>query len=349
MEHSRIMHVDPEKPPVLLKSRYQREAGGRDLRPQTSHHHPRQEGGDENAKVFFIGTATAIIEWKGIRILTDPNFLHSGDHVHLGPGVTSRRQTDPAVDLHELPPIHAVLLSHYHEDHFDGKVEESLNREFPIITTKHGKNCLTSSAKQEPFRNVRALDCFDSLALQIRGLDKGDEGRFPTVKITGMPGKHVPSGPMTLVNNLLQGVPPTNGWMIEFGKSTPSLSKGSEGNIKTGYRIYITGDTLFVDDLKQIPEWLQGERIDLMLIHLGGTTIPGPSLPLVMVTMDAKQGMQLQNLVEPDLTIPIHYNDYDVFMSPLGDFKKEVSRAGLQDRVVYLDRGEEYRFTVTEE
>lgn len=49
-----------------------------------------------------------------IDIRTQPNFLHAGDHVHLGPGVTGTRQTNPALDLHELPRIDAVLLSHYH-------------------------------------------------------------------------------------------------------------------------------------------------------------------------------------------------------------------------------------------
>jgi L-ascorbate metabolism protein UlaG (beta-lactamase superfamily) len=44
-----------------------------------------------------------------------------------------------------------------------------------------------------------------------------------------------------------------------------------------------------------------------MLIHLGGTTIPSPSVPLLMVTMDAKQGLELVRLINPDLTIPIHY------------------------------------------
>jgi L-ascorbate metabolism protein UlaG (beta-lactamase superfamily) len=83
-----------------------------------------------------------------------------------------------------------------------------------------------------------------------------------------------------------------------------------------------------------------------MLIHLGGTTIPGPSMPLLMVTMDAKQGVEMMQLINPDLTIPIHYDDYDVFMSPLSDFKKAVSEAGLDDKVVYLDRKDEYKFSV---
>jgi hypothetical protein len=30
------------------------------------------------------------------------------DHVHLGPGVTGTRKTNPAVDLHDLPRIDLV-------------------------------------------------------------------------------------------------------------------------------------------------------------------------------------------------------------------------------------------------
>lgn len=62
-----------------------------------------------------------------------------------------------------------------------------------------------------------------------------------------------------------------------------------------------------VDDLKQIPARYKGQNIDLMLVHLGGTTIPSPSMPLLMVTMDAKQGLELVRLINPDLTIPVHY------------------------------------------
>lgn len=35
--------------------------------------------------------------------------------MHLGPGVSSLRKTNPGVDLHDLPRIDMVLLSHYHE------------------------------------------------------------------------------------------------------------------------------------------------------------------------------------------------------------------------------------------
>lgn len=34
--------------------------------------------------------------------------------MHLGPGVTGTRVTNPAVDLQDLPHVDVVLLSHYH-------------------------------------------------------------------------------------------------------------------------------------------------------------------------------------------------------------------------------------------
>ncbi len=117
-------------------------------------------------------------------------------------------------------------------------------------------------------------------------------------------------------------VPPTNGWMIELGyKSDEDFKCGyrcvqSLGGLwndplwltfESSNRIYISGDTLLVDELKEIPKRYAGKNIDLMLIHLGGTTIPSPSVPLLMVTMDAEQGLGLVKLIDPDLTIPIHY------------------------------------------
>jgi L-ascorbate metabolism protein UlaG (beta-lactamase superfamily) len=262
--------------------------------------HPNVAG-NENASLFFVGTATTILEWAGVRLMTDPNFLHAGDHVHLGPGVTSTRRTNPAVDLHDLPRIDMVLLSHYHADHFDQLVENSLRRDLPIVTTPHAKECLVDHKEDgEKFTAVTDLDFWESCVIRVDGGDlKG-----AAIKVTGMPGKHVPPGPLNVLNELLHAVPPTNGWMLELGHI-----KEGEGDesFTNGYRIYISGDTLLVDELKEIPKRYKGQNIDLMLIHLGGTTIPSPSVPLLMVTMDAEQGIKLVQLIQPDITIPIHY------------------------------------------
>jgi L-ascorbate metabolism protein UlaG (beta-lactamase superfamily) len=62
--------------------------------------------------------------------------------------------------------------------------------------------------------------------------------------------------------------------------------------------------------------------------------------------MDGKQGVQLMQIVTPQHAIPIHYDDYDVFTSPLADFQQEVQAAGLEERVHYLRHGDTYTFTV---
>lgn len=331
--HKGSLHLSPSNRRPLLKDT-NHVGDDKSVSAKATKTHPQGNQETEDASVYFIGTATTIIEWKGFRILTDPNFLHAGDHVHLGPGVTAQRKTNPAIDLSDLPALDAILLSHYHEDHFDKLVEDSLNRNFPIISTPHAKKCLTS--KVEPFRNVTDLDFFDNMILRQ---DKNSDGEEYVVKVTAMPGEHVPPGALKAVNDILGAVPPTNGWMLELGS-------GQDDHVRTGYRIYISGDTLIVDELKGITQWLQDRRVDLMLVHLGGTTIPGPSAPLIMVTMDAKQGVELMKMIDPDITIPIHYDDYDVFLSSLDDFKKTVQDAGLENRVVYLDRDEKYKFKV---
>ena len=42
------------------------------------------------------------------------------------------------------------------------------------------------------------------------------------------------------------------------------------------------------------------------------------------------------------------FSDYDVFLSPLSDFKDEMKKAGLDEKVVYLDRGDAFHFKVRE-
>lgn len=141
------------------------------------------------------------------------------------------------------------------------------------------------------------------MIVDLQNSEKQDTTKTPALKVTGMAGKHVPPGPLSIANDLLGAVPPTNGWMLELGYRTGS----DDESFQNGYRIYISGDTLFVDELKEIPQRYAGQNIDLMLIHLGGTTIPSPSMPLLMVTMDAVQGVKLMQLINPDVTVPIHY------------------------------------------
>jgi L-ascorbate metabolism protein UlaG (beta-lactamase superfamily) len=259
--------------------------------------------------IFFVGTATVVIRYAGFTFLTDPNFLHAGDHVHLGYGLTSRRVTNPAVEVEDLPPLDFVLLSHLHGDHFDRVAERKLNKATPIVSTRHATRYL----RRNGFTSAHALRTWETMPIT-----KGEA----RLGVTAMPGTHAP-GPLAKL------LPPVMGSMLEF--------EGPNG--ETRLRLYISGDTLVHDGLREIPR--RYPEIDLGLVHLGGTRVLG-----VLVTMDGHQGVEAIRIIGPRTAIPIHYNDYTAFKSPLEDFKRAVVEAGLEHRVHYLGHGETYEFEV---
>ncbi|WP_306052986.1 MBL fold metallo-hydrolase [Natronococcus wangiae] len=276
---------------------------------------PPEDADLERGSIFFVGTATVILRYVGFTVLTDPNFLHRGDHVHLGYGITSRRRTDPALEIGDLPPIDLVLLSHYHGDHFDRVAEEKLDADLPIVTTPHAAGELAAKG----FRETYPLETWDEFRVR-----KGDA----ELAITATPGRH---GPPVLS----KGLPPVMGSVLGFrptdaGPEAPPL-----------LRLYVSGDTLVYDALEEIPE--RYPDVDLALLHLGGTRILG-----VLLTMDAAQGVEAVDLIDAETTIPIHYNDYEVFRSPLSNFKRAVEKAGLEDRVAYLEHGETFEFEASD-
>src|SRR6201992_3053304 len=85
--------------------------------------------------VYFIGNATTLIRFAGLTILTDPAFLHMGEHVYLGHGIWARREVEPACQIADLPPIDLVVLSHYHGDHFGDVAAHELDKKLPIVST----------------------------------------------------------------------------------------------------------------------------------------------------------------------------------------------------------------------
>jgi L-ascorbate metabolism protein UlaG (beta-lactamase superfamily) len=257
--------------------------------------------------IFFIGTATVLVRYAGFTILTDPNFLHRGEHVRLGYGLRSRRLTDPALEIDALPPLDLVVLSHLHEDHWDRVAEARLDRALPVVTTPSAADALTGRG----FSAAAPLATWETLACA-----KGSA----RLRITSMPGRH---GPPVLSRAL----PEVMGSLLEF--------ETAEG--LRLLRIYITGDTLVHDRIREIHA--RYADIDLALLHLGGTRVLG-----VLVTMDGPQGVEMMRIVQPRLAIPIHYDDYTVFRSPLSDFQDAVSAARLEDHVHYLRRGDTFAF-----
>jgi L-ascorbate metabolism protein UlaG (beta-lactamase superfamily) len=262
------------------------------------------QGPDE---LVFIGTATTLIRFGGFTLLTDPNFLHSGESIHVGYGLHARRLTNPAIELEQLPPLDLVVLSHLHEDHFDRLVAERLDRSLPIVTTGQAATALRALG----FSQARDLRTWDSWSFR-----KGDT----RLRVTALPAQHTP---LAIMQPFL---PRVMGSLLTFSSASDD---------RPLLRVYVSGDTLLHDELREIPR--RFPDIDLGLFHLGGTRVLG-----VMLTMDDRQGVEAVRLIAPQRAIPIHYEDYDRFKSPLDDFRRAVEAAGLADKVEYLGRGERY-------
>jgi hypothetical protein len=91
--------------------------------------------------------------------------------------------------------------------------------------------------------------------------------------------------------------------------------------------------------LKEIPA--RFDSIDVGVLHLGGTRLPaGPRLPFgLTVTMDGRQGAELVAILALPKAIPVHFDDYGVFASPLADFTREMRRREMADRIIEVPRG----------
>jgi L-ascorbate metabolism protein UlaG (beta-lactamase superfamily) len=261
--------------------------------------------------VTFIGTATTLLRLGGFTLLTDPNFLHAGQRAYLGYGLWTKRRTDPAMEIAELPPLDGVVLSHLHGDHFDRVARAGLAKDLPIVTTPQAERRL----RKWGFGAANGLTTWESHEA-TRGTQR--------LRITAVPGRHGPG----LVGSLL---PPVMGSIIDL----------EEGGRRV-LRIYVTGDTLNHRMLQEIPQ--RYPDIDAMLIHLGGTRVLG-----VLVTMDDRQGTDLVELIRPTLTLPIHYDDYRVFRSPLRDFLTRAEQRRVPSGIRPLRRGETVPLRATAE
>ncbi len=76
--------------------------------------------------VTWVGHSTFLVQLDGVNILTDP---HWGDRASPVDFAGPRRLVPPGVAFADLPPIHAVVISHDHYDHLDTETVDRLARE----------------------------------------------------------------------------------------------------------------------------------------------------------------------------------------------------------------------------
>jgi L-ascorbate metabolism protein UlaG (beta-lactamase superfamily) len=124
---------------------------------------PQPELWDPNRiTVSWLGHATVLIDFYGIRILTDPVlFPKVGAHFKVGT-IGPKRLVGPGLSVQELPSIDIALLSHAHMDHFDLRTLRTLPRSTRAVTARS----TTDLFQRTRLRDVTELSWGESTRIQ---------------------------------------------------------------------------------------------------------------------------------------------------------------------------------------
>jgi len=106
--------------------------------------------------VTWVGHATMLVQLDGVNILTDPIWSDRSGPLGFGP----HRLVPPGLRFEDLPPIHAVIISHDHYDHLDLPTVKRLAREHhPRFFVPLG---VGKWLRHEGIGNVVELDWWDA-------------------------------------------------------------------------------------------------------------------------------------------------------------------------------------------
>jgi L-ascorbate metabolism protein UlaG (beta-lactamase superfamily) len=233
--------MEAPEPPTLRSSRVRRWLGHlfrewtveswRLIAPASAKPEP-EKWSDAAVTLAWLGHATVLINFFGIKILTDP-VLFPRIGIRL-PGFTigPKRLTAPALGLDELPQIDLILLSHAHFDHFDRRTLRCFDENTSVITARATSDLL----RRTRFRDITELEWRERMTFETTAAGELNVSAFP-VKHWGARKQR----------DTYRGY---NGYLLE----------------RSGRRIIFVGDTAMTDSFAELRR--RGE-IDLAIMPIG--------------------------------------------------------------------------------
>jgi L-ascorbate metabolism protein UlaG (beta-lactamase superfamily) len=165
-------------------------------------------------RIVYVGGPTVLLDFGGVRLLTDPTFDPSGSEYKSG-AATLRKLTGPALTPEALGPLDYVLLSHdHHFDNLDYAGRELLADAKQVLTTEEGEQRLGGNSRG--LKNWESVDVANS------------DGRV--LRVVATPARHGPEGL-------------SRGAVIGFVLFCPEAPEQT---------IYISGDTVFYEDVSEV-------------------------------------------------------------------------------------------------
>ncbi|MGW2646673.1 MBL fold metallo-hydrolase [Streptomyces sp. NPDC001393] len=189
----------------------------------------------EPVPVRVLGGPTVLIEYGGLRLLTDPTFDTPGDYPR-GSGRFLSKTAPPRLPQTDLGPVDVVLLSHdEHPDNLDHSGRALLASVPRTLTTSGGAVRLGGTAEGlAPWQSVE--------------LPRPDGG---TLTVTGVPALHGPDGADAVI-----------GEVIGFVLTSADLPT-----------VYVSGDNASLELVKEIAD--RFGPVDTAVLFAGAPRIPG--------------------------------------------------------------------------
>ncbi|WP_286272201.1 MBL fold metallo-hydrolase [Thalassotalea hakodatensis] len=246
---------------------------------------------NKNISIKWLGGPTVLITFNGMSILTDPMFGYGDKAFYMadpnemfdlakGPNMKHHKRITAFPGI-ALETVDLVVLSHAHEDHFDQKAEQLLNKNTPFLLPPANIEQL----QKKGFNRLSTLSVGDSISY------KAGEGK---VTFTAVTAHHTDNGD---IKHLLgEG----NGYWITFEQDNWQ------------YTLYWTGDTLATKDL--IDEVKALGQIDLLIAHMGRVGTTGP---LGKISMGADDVIAMSAALQPEKLLPIHHSTYALYLEPI--------------------------------
>ena len=186
--------------------------------------------------VTYIGGPTVLLEFGGLRFLTDPTFDPAGGDYTTGP-VTLHKNTGPALAPEALGPIDYVLLSHdHHSDNLDHSGRKMLAEARTVFTTVDGASRLGG--------NSRGLQDWQAIDVPVAGR---------MLRVVGTPGRHGPEG---------GDRGPVKGFVLYFQDSSEQV-------------IYVSGDTVWYDGVAEVARRFAVQAV-LLHLGAARVSVVGP-------------------------------------------------------------------------
>ncbi|MGE5498098.1 MAG: MBL fold metallo-hydrolase [Syntrophothermus sp.] len=236
---------------------------------------------DDRLTAAWIGHSTVLMNFCGVKILTDPVFFERIGLYFWGYTWGPARYTRPALRAGEIPKPDIVLLSHAHMDHMDYESLKFLSEKYPdqidVVTSWNSHDVI----EDLPWKSLKELDW-------------GQKYTINDVEFEALEVKHF-------------------GWRYPWEKDrSRGYMKGARSYNayymhRSGKSVLFGGDTAYTDKLDAV----KGRPVDVAIMPVGAYN------PWKFNHCNPEEALKMAHSINARNFIPIHCNTFQQGREPV--------------------------------